>query len=315
MLKSFIVAKRGSAFDEERGYSYGFDKCLTIAQEENLITVDHRQFLSILDNTRDGAIHYYQTISEPILYIFSQASVSLFNDLIKASTGKGLLDYLPQRAVALSAMPPQNLGQVLDDEFEKLRELLHRPDMNKQQALAMLRPLMAFKVGGEERHRRMTNEELEVAAENLAAADTWRVVFPEIAKVEFDSAGDNIAVGFKVVKESADALPVRILKPEEAHMAKGVIIQKEINVFDKFNMGLSQLAHNLGLTSPKTLAMVREFKVYMDSEMYRQLEISKQKHKRYSKKALDFLRTKTHLADDCWSKHRADLSGRKKPKQ
>ena len=175
ILKSIIVNKMGSVFDEERGYSYGFDKCLMIAQEEGLITPDHRRFLSILDNTRDGAIHYYQIISEPILYVFAQASVSLFNELINASTGKGLLEYLPHRAVALSAIPAQKLGRVLDEELEALRELLHRPDINKQYAIAMLRPLMAFKIGGEEQPRRMKNDELEQAVKNLAGADVEAV--------------------------------------------------------------------------------------------------------------------------------------------
>ena len=312
ILKSLIVTRRGSVFDEERGYSYGFDKCLTIAQEESLITIDHRKFLSILDNARDSAIHYYQTISEPILYIFSQASVSLFNELIRTATGKGLLQFLPQRVLTLSAISPQKLGQVLDEEFETLRTLLHRPDMDKRQALAMLRPLMAFQVGGEEQHRRMTNGELEVAAENLATAASWRVVFPEIAKVEFESAGDDIAVGFKVVKESTDALPVRVLKPGEEHLAKGVIIQKEINIFDKFNLGLHQLADNVGISSPRTLAMVRELGIHNDSEMFRQIQIGTQKHKRYSKKALDFLRTNVNLVDECWSKQRNYLSGGRK---
>lgn len=308
ILKSLIVARRGTAFDEARGYSYGFDKCLVIAQEENLITADHRKFLSILDNARDGAIHYYQTISEPILYIFAQASVSLFNELIKASTGKGLLEFLPHRVVPLSAISPQQLGRVLDEEFEALRKLLHSPDTNKQHALAMLRPLMAFKIGGEEQHRRMTNEELEVAAENLAAADTWRVVFPEIAKVEFDSAGEDIAVRFKVVKESADALPVRVLKPDEAHLAKGVIIHKEINILDKFNMGLNDVARHLKLTAPKTLALVREYSIQKDTEAFRPISFGRSKMNRYSKRTIDLLKDKVADADMVWKKHRSALT-------
>ena len=309
LLKSIIVSKKGSVFDDERGYSYGFDKCLTVAQDENVITADHRKYLSILDNVRDGAVHYRQTISEPILYIFSQATVSLFNDLIKILTGKGLLEYLPHRAVAVSAMPPQALGKVLDQEFEELRLLLHRPDTNTSQAIAMLRPLMAFQIGGEEQHRRMKSAELEETLKKLTTADTWRVVFPEIAKVQFDSSGDDIIVGFKVVKESADALPVRVLGPGAAHLAKGVIIQKEVNIFDKFNMGLPKLAENLGTTQPKALAMIRELNVQADAEMFREVRIGKTTFRRYSKKALDFLRSRIETIGECWAKRRKELTG------
>ena len=313
LLKSMILNQTGTVFDEERGYSYNFDTCLRLADEElKFIHKDHRKFLSILDNLRDCATHYYQSTSETVLYIFAQASVSLFNELIRSATGKGLLDFLPNRVLPISAIPPQQLGRVLDEEFEKLRELLRHPDMSKHQAMAMLRPLMAFKIGGEEQHRRMTNAELEVAVENLAAAESWRTVFPEIARIEFTSAGDGIAVGFKVVKETPEAIPMRILKPGEAGDAHGVIIHREVNLFDKFNMGLGQVAKHLGITGPRTLAMIREYGIGADADSFRELTVGSQIYKRYSKKALDYLRSKLTTVEACWEKQRKALSERKK---
>src|ERR1700730_9575290 len=64
LLKSVIVAKTGTAHDAERGFSYGFDCCLRIAAGDfTLINKDERRFLSMLDNLRDCAVHYYQLIS------------------------------------------------------------------------------------------------------------------------------------------------------------------------------------------------------------------------------------------------------------
>ena len=313
ILKSLIVERTGSAFDEERGYSYAFDTCLRMAEEKlDLITKDHRRFLSMLDNLRDSAIHYYQEVSEQILYIFAQASVSLFNELIRKSTGKSLLEFLPSRVLPISAIPPQQLACTLDDEFDRLRELLREPGLPKQRAMAMLRPLMAFKVGGEEQHRRMTTAELEVAIENLSAADNWRVVFPEIAKVRFDSDGDGIDVGFKIVKESPEALPARVLKPGDPVPPKAVIIQKEINVFDKFNLGLYQLAAKLGISGPRTLAMIRYYELEKESEAYRAVKIGSSVYKRYSKRALDYLRDRLGTVNECWERHGRALSGRRK---
>lgn len=315
MLKSFIVERTGTVFDTERGYSYAFDTCLRLAREQlDLITEDHRKFLSILDNLRDSATHYYQEASEPMLYIFAQASVSLFNELIRKATGKGLLDFLPSRVLPISSIPPQQLGRVLDDEFSRLRDLLRRPGMSRQQALAMLRPLMAFKIGGEETHRRMTPAELEVAVENLSAAENWRLVFPEIAKIELGSDGDGIAVGFKVVKETQEAMPVRILKMDDPEPPSGVIIQKEVNIFDKFNLGLYQLAEKLGISGPRTTALIREHKLDEDSECFRQLRVGSQCYKRYSMKALELLRGKIATVEAVWQKHRHSLSRGKKPR-
>jgi len=282
------------------------------SEQLDLNTGDHRKFLSILDNLRDSATHYYQEVSEPMLYIFAQASVSLFNELVRKATGKGLLDFLPGRVLPISSIPPHQLARVLDDEFNRLRELLRQPDMNKRQAIAMLRPLMAFKIGGEDTHRRMTTGELEVAVENLSAAENWRVVFPEIAKIELASDGDGIAVGFKVVKETPEAMPVRVLRPGDPEPPGGVIIQKEINLFDKFNLGLNQLAEKLGITGPRTLALVREFKLHDDEDSFRAVTIGSQCYKRYSKKALDFLREKLGAVEEVWQKHRSSLSKGKK---
>lgn len=312
MLKSLIVERTGTVIDGERGYTYGFDTCLRLASEQiGLIDKDQRQFLSMLDNLRDSAMHYYQVVSEQVLYIFAQASVSLFNDLIRKATGKGLLDFLPGRVLPISSIPPQQLGRMLDDEFNRLRDLLRRPDMSKQRAMAMLRPLMAFKIGGEEQHRRMTTAELEVAVENLSAAENWRVVFPEIAKIEFMSEGDGIPVGFKVVKDTPDARAVRVLKPGDPEPAEGFIIHKEVNIFDKFNLGLDQLATKLGVSRWRTIAMIREYKLESDDECYREVQIGSQRYKRYSMKALEVLRGKIDTVEDCWAKHGYALTHRK----
>ena len=312
LLKSLIVGRTGTAIDEKRGYSYMFDTCLCMAEEQlDLITNDHRKFLSILDANRDSATHYYQFVPEPILYVLAQASVSLFNELIRKSTGRGLLAFLPNRVLPISATPPQQLARVVDEEFERLREILQRPDLPKQHAIAMLRPLMAFKIGGEERHRRMTSEELEVAIENLSAAENWRIVFPEIAKIQLMSEGDGIPVGFKVVKEAPEAMPVRVLKPGDPEPAGGCIIQKEINLFDKFNMGLNQLATHLELSPTRTLAMVREFAIQDDPEAYRELHVGRSPYKRYSKRALDILRVNLDSAEAVWHKRRSERSRKK----
>lgn len=305
LLKSLIVERTGTAIDNARGYSYTFDTCLQIAAEQlKLITKDHRCFLSMLDNVRDSAVHYYQDVSEGILYIFAQGSVSLFDQLLRASTDQGLLDFLPGRVLPLSSIPPKEVGQLVDDEFSRLQQVLSRPDMTRQQAMAALRPLMAFKIGGEARHRRMTTRELEVAIENLRAAENWRVTFPEIAKLEFCSEGDGIPIGFKVVKNDPNAIPVRVLKAGDEEEPRGTIIHREINILDKFNLGLGSLADNLGITTARALAMIREYRIQEDRESFRTIEIGATRIKRYSKRALDALRAKLDTVEKVWEKHR-----------
>lgn len=309
LLKSIITARTGTAIDDERGYSYGFDKCLQIAEQQlRVISKDHRKFLSMLDNLRDSAVHYYQLITEDMLYTFAQGAVTLFDELIRTATGKSLIEFLPERVLPISGHPPRDVCLLVDSEFQTLKRLVEAGTVPVQEAIAAMRPLMAFAVGGEDQHRRMTTRELEVAIENLKSAQNWQVVFPEIAKLKFSTDGEGIPIRFGVAKEGPDALPVRIIKTGDPTPAEGVIINREVNILDKFNLGLHQLAKNLGLTAPKTTALVREFGIIDDPECFREISIGSQRHRRYSKKALDLLRPRLDEVDVAWAKHRASLT-------
>lgn len=313
LLKSVIVERTGTVVDQERGYSYGFDKCLAVAEQLKLITKDDRRFLSMLDNLRDSAVHYYQVVSEDMLYVFSQASATLFDRLIRVAVGQGLLDFLPGRVLPISARPPCDLHVLVEAEFCKLKQLLMQAGTSKEHAIAALRPLMAFSVGGEDEHRRMTPAELEIAVENLRTAETWRVVFPQIAKLRFSTEGDGIPLKVRVAKDVDTAMPVRVLKPGDTERPEGFIIHKEINILDKFNMGLTQLAAHLAVSSPRTLAMVCEHHIQDDSEAFRSITIGSSKINRYSKRALDILRGKLDTVEECWKKQREALTKRRRP--
>ena len=313
LLKSIIVERTGTAFDEATGYSYTFDTCLRFGTERlEVLTKDHRKFLSMLDNLRDCAAHYYQDVSESVLYVFAQGSVSLFNEVLRKTTGNGLSHFLPTRVLPISSIPPGQLARVVDDEFNRLGELLHDAAITPERARAILRPLLAFKIAAEDAHRRPTTAELDAAVENLASADNWRMVFPEIARVSFASEGEALTVGFKIVNNAPDALSARVAKPGEAEDTQALIIQKEINIFDKFNMWLYQMAEHLSLSGPRVLEMIREHAVEKDPEMFRQLRIGSQTYKRYSKKALDLLRERKDTVEACWAKQRESLSRRKR---
>ena len=109
LLKAIIKEKTGTVHAKGEKYSYGFDKCLEVAQNEiHTLSVDERATLSILDAHRDTAIHFYQEVSEDLLYLQAQAGVTLFVDLLQRVFKERLVDIIPKRVLPVSTRPPKD---------------------------------------------------------------------------------------------------------------------------------------------------------------------------------------------------------------
>src|SRR5665647_29202 len=110
LLKAIIKDKTGIVHVKGEKYSYGYDKCLEVAQSElKVISKDERSTLSILDANRDIAVHYYQDMSEDLLYLQCQAAVTLFDDILSKSFGRKLADFIPERVLPVSTRPPKDI--------------------------------------------------------------------------------------------------------------------------------------------------------------------------------------------------------------
>ena len=153
-----------------------------------------------------------------------------------------------RRVLPLSSRPPKNLHLLIDDEFRRLREALRSNELTRDEAVAVLRPLIAFSVGAEDNHRRMTTCDLKSALDQLEVSDDWKVVFPAVAQLRITTEGDGILVGVKIVKDQLGAMPVMVVKSGDGIAPEGTIIVKEINLLDKFTLGLRQMADRCGLT-------------------------------------------------------------------
>ena len=139
--------------------------------------------------------------------------------------------------------------------------------------------------------------------------------FPGHSELHVSTEGDGILVGVKIVKDQPGAMPVMVVKPGDGIKPQGTIIVKEINLLDKFTLGLKQMADQCGLTINKARALVLEFNLQEDSDAFRTFRIGSQLHKRYSKKALDILRANRDQADAIWLKVKGQLSNKpKKPR-
>jgi hypothetical protein len=311
LLKATLVAAAGKPCVNERGYSHSFDQCLKFAHEDmHIITVDQRRFLSMLDNLRDSATHYYQIVSEDLLYLFAQGSVSLFRELLQTGMGTDLRDHIPQRVLPIFCRPPKNVQQLIADEFENIRSAVSGGKISREEAMAAIRPLVSFAIGGAEMPRRVAAADIEQAIGRLERGDEWHVVFPEVACLRIETQEGDLGFGVRIVR-TAEGAPVRVIREHE-EVPEGFVVAKEINIFDKFTMGLNQIAKKLGVTPPKTGELIRKYKIKEDDQAFREIFIGRSCIRRFSKRALELLQPHAGEADQVWEETK-ELR-RKKPR-
>lgn len=313
LLKAIIKDKTGTVHAKGEKYSYGFDKCLEVARNEiKVISADERATLSILDAHRDTAIHYYQEVSEDLLYLQAQAAVTLFDDLLHLVFMERLADCIPKRVLPVSTRPPKDLKVLIDSELSQVDDLLQAGSRKGIQAAARLRSILALATATRDDAERVTEGELRKVISRRRHGDDWSVILPEIAQLKLDTQGGGIPI-FLRIKKDAD-IAVRVAKDNEPVI--GTLIKQEVNIWDKYNLGRDDLAKKLGISGPKTSALMLELKIQDDPECFKVLRRKSTTFKGYSKKALERLRSAIATGidvDAMWEKHR-DKFGAKKRK-
>lgn len=310
LLKAGILQRTGSIHDVGQCYTYGFDKCLNIASEKlGILKRDERQTLLILDAQRDHAAHYYIEVSEDVLYVHAQSSVTLFDELLSRTFARSLANYLPSRILPVSTRPPSNLVVLLTNELAEVDQLLAVGTRQGTQAAARLRTILAFTVGSREGVERIPENEIEMAIAKRRKNQEWSVILPELAQLKLSTDGNGIPISMRISKDAKIA--VRVAKPGDP--IDGTLLKQEINPWDVFTMSRDDLAKKIGISGPKTHALIYELNIQADPDCYRELKRKSQIFKAYSMKALDQLRqAKDGLnLDEIWDrqKHRLTSTG------
>lgn len=304
LLKALIKNRTGSVHDKGEKYSYSFDRCLETAQKDlGALTADERATLSILDAHRDTAVHYFQDISEDLLYLQAQASVTLFDDLLKRAFEQKLGDLLPDRVLPISTRPPKDLQVLLDSELSQVDALLQAGSRKGIQAMARLRPVLALATASRTDAARVTEGELRQAVRRRRQGEDWKLILPEIAQLKLDTQGNGIPIHLRIKKDAE--IPVRVAAPGEPVV--GTLVKQEVNIWDKFNLGRDDLAEKLGLSGPRTSALILELGLQDDPECFKVLRRKSVTFKGYSRKALDKLRESVEGGidvEEVWVRHR-----------
>jgi hypothetical protein len=312
LLKAAIKDKTGVVHEEGEKYSYKFRKCLEVAQNDlKLLSPDERATLSILDAHRDTAMHYYQEVSEDLLYLQAQAAVTLFDDLLTRAFREKLADRIPERVLPISTRPPKDLQLLIDSELSQVDKLLQAGSRKGIQAAARLRPILALATAIRDDAERVTEHELRTVISRRRRGDDWGIILPEVAQLKLDTQGDGIPIYLRIRKDADMA--VRVAQNDEPVV--GTLIKQEINIWDKYNLGRDDLAKKLGLSGPKTSALILELGLQEEQDCFKVLRRKSSTFKGYSKAALDRLQGALQQgidADAVWEKQKHNFGSRKR---
>jgi len=283
LLKAVIRDRTGTIHESGQKYSYSFDKCLEICRVElGVIDSDERMTLSILDQHRDTVAHFYLDMSEDLLYVSTQAAVTLFDTLLTRVFARTLADILPARVLPISTRPPQDMALLIDSELSQVDRLLSVGSRKGYQAAAKLRPVVAMAQAVAGDGSRVSETAIRLAVKRRRTGEAWSVIFPEVAALSLDTEGAGTPLYLRVDKKAKAA--VRIAQPGDE--VAGALLKQEINIWDKYNLGLVDLAKKTGVTRSRTLALVYELELQDDPECFKSLTRGASKFKGYSRKAL-----------------------------
>jgi len=212
--------------------------------------------------------------------------VTLFADVLRACFGEDLAEFLPNRVMPVSKNPPTDIALFLDREFAEIRSLLAPGRRQQSEAHARLRPMLIMEAALADMAQQPTTNEVARAAYRLKRGEDWRDIFRGVASLRLDTTGSGLTFSVKFTRDPG-AAPVRLLRPGEEAVDAALI--REVNVLERYSMGLKDVAEKLGLSQPKTLALVRHLGLQADEDCFREITVGKNTFKRYTPKALEAL--------------------------
>ena len=256
----------------------------------------------------DAAQHHLVDLSEQHLYIHAQAGLTLFRDILRNVFDQDLQAHLPSRVLPLSTTPPTDLAMLFEQEAKEVRRLLRPGKRRRVEAAAKLRALAI--VDGAMRGDRLqpADGDLRKLGQSIGKGENWREVFPGVAAIEITATGTGPSLDLRISKKKG--IPIQLV-PEGTPGASVVAVHKGDSL-GFYNMGRDQVAKHLGLSGPKTTALIRHLNIKEDAECFRRITIGKSSFDRYSQKATERMRQalKGVKMDEVWSQYQRSLRQR-----
>lgn len=296
LLKAAILHRGGDIRKPREKQTLGFDECLRKALSDGAIrflTQEQVLQLQAINTLRDAAQHHVVDFSEQHLYIHAQAGLTLFRDVVHAVFDQDLQIHLPPRVLPLSTTPPTDLATLFEQEATEVQRLLKPGKRRRVEAAAKLRALAI--VDGAMRGDRLqpTDAELRKLGDSISKGSRWSDIFPGVAAIDLTATGTGPALDLRISKKQG--IPIQLV-PEGTPGASVLAVHK-VDSLAYYSLGRDQVARHLGLSGPRTTALIRHVKIKDDTECYRRITIGKASFDRYLRKAIERLSEAKRTAD------------------
>lgn len=295
LLKSAIIERKGKIRDKKATETIGFDKCVNKCHSDANIKflTDEQVFtLRTINGYRDAAQHYLLDISEQHLYLQAQAGLTLFKDILKQVFDIAIYSILPTRVLPLSTTPPTDLHSFFSSEVEEAKRLLEPGKRHRMEASSKIRPLAIMEGVIKGDYMQPGQGEIKKISKKIVDGAGWESVFPGVASINMKPTGQGHSIELRITKNRG--LPVQLVQAGTPDA--NVVGVKRVNELGFSNLGPKKLAAKLGITIPKFNALVTHMQIQSSEDYFKEIKIDQSKYKRYSRKALKFL--KDQLAQD-----------------
>ena len=232
LLKAVLVQAGASVFDPKTGRSIGFDACvnLSIGNEKIRLSDSDAGTLRAIDAMRNDEQHWFNEVSEQLLYLHARAGVTLFDDILRHVLDDSLAAHLPGRVLPVTADPPQELSIVLDDEYSQIASLLRPGRRARPQARARIRTLLAMEAHVEP-DAHVSSKDVDRVEKGIRTGDTRDQVFPRLKDIATSVDGEGITV--KVHFTKTHGSPVRYVADLSVPAAAVREVTFNVNIIDR----------------------------------------------------------------------------------
>ena len=307
LLKAAIRQRSGKIRKAGEKQTIGFNACVRKGLTDanlNILTNEQALTLQTINGQRDAAQHYLVDMSEHQLYFYAQAGVTLFRDIHDDVFDKKLMLELPERVLPVSTTAPKDLTVLFDQEVDEIKGLLAPGRRRRMDAIAKLRSLAILESAVNGDHEQPSDRELAKVCKRLTTdEEAWSTIFPGVASLNITADLDGPTLNLRMTKNEGQ--PIRLLKEGEGTGA--VVAVRRVSELDYYNLGAAQLAKKVGLTQPKSRAVVDHLGLREDDACFKEIKIGSVRHARYSPQAIG--KIKDALANesinDIWAVYRA----------